>query len=495
MENPRSPHLDPQDPSTTTGTGPATPPGSEPGPSGLSRRRLLGAAGVGVGVAAVGGTGVAFARPGRSRRGRGDGDVNVQNGDGGRGDRDGRNGGGGNRRGGRDDGDVALDRFSRLFDEPSFAQESPELTAALIELGRPGGIMDANDPLERGPVDLILDPALSVNNPDNPNNTAGITFVGQFLDHDITRDAGSRLGRRQGLNDSLNLRTARFDLDSVYGGGPQDNPELYLDDDPIRFRVESGGLFEDLPRAADGSAILGDNRNDENMIISGLHCAFLLFHNAVLDRVLATGLDDQAAFLEARRIVRWHYQWMILHEWLPAMVGQEMVDDILANGRQFYTPNRARIPVEFQTSAYRMGHSMIRPSYRANLAGDDGDPFFAFVFDPSTFGQNDPDSLAGGHRAPRRFIGWQTFFDFGDGEVRNNKLVDTKMSTPLFNLPLSTLPNDRGEDIGPTSLASRNLLRHITWEIPSGQRIANLMGEPGLLAGDMPELSDLGADL
>ena len=453
-------------------------------PSGLSRRRVLGAAGVGVGLAAAGGTGVALAGGGR-RRGGGNG---GRGGDGRRGE--------GTRRVGRDDGDVGLDRFSRLFDdEPAFARESQELTEALVELGRPGGLMDANDPLDVGPVRLITEPELSPDNPDNHTHTAGVTFVGQFLDHDITRDAGSTLGRRQGLRRSVNLRTARFDLDSVYGGGPEEMPELYLADDPIRFRVESGGLFEDLPRGADGSAIIGDNRNDENMIIAGLQVAFLKYHNAVLDRVLATGLDDVAAFDEARRLVRWHYQWMIVHEWLPQFVGQPLVDDIVTNGRRFYTPTRTRIPVEFQTSAYRFGHSMIRPSYRANLAGDNGEPFFAFVFDPSTFGQDDPDSLLGGFRAPRRFIGWQTFFDFGDGEVKPNKKIDTKMSTPLFNLPLSTLPNDRGEDIGPTSLASRNLLRHITWSIPSGQRIANLMGEPGLLAADLPELGGLGADL
>ena len=355
--------------------------------------------------------------------------------------------------------------------------------------------MDADDPLEVGPVRLITEPDLSPDNPDNLSHTAGLTFVGQFLDHDITRDAGSSLGQRQGLRRSMNLRTARFDLDSVYGDGPDEMPELYLDDDPIRFRVESGGLFEDLPRTSGGAAIIGDNRNDENLIIAGLQVAFLKFHNAVLDRVVATGLDDAAAFDEARRLVRWHYQWLIVHEWLPRFVGQAMVDDVLTNGRRFYTPSRARIPVEFQTAAYRFGHSMIRPSYRANLAGDDGEPFFALVFDPSTFGQDDPDSLLGGFRAPRRFVGWQTFFDFGDGEVKPNKKIDTKLSTPLFNLPLSTLPNDRGEDIGPTSLASRNLLRHITWSIPSGQRIAARMGEPSLLGGDLPELGALGADL
>ena len=108
-----------------------------------------------------------------------------------------------------------------------------------------------------------------------------------------------------------------------------------------------------------------------------------------------------------------------------------MVDRVLRRGRRFYTPARgaAFMPVEFQTGTYRMGHSMVRPSYRANLAGDNGQPFFAFIFDPSQEGRPDPDDLRGGARAPRRFIGWQTFFDFGDGQVKPNKRIDTKIST------------------------------------------------------------------
>jgi hypothetical protein len=441
----------------------------------LSRRAVLGAAGVGVGAVAVTGTGVAIAQDRiRGRRGR---------------DRGGPGG-----RGGNGDG-PDVDRFSRIFDEPVFAEPSQELTEALEELGRVGGIMDANDPLEVGPIRLITEPELSPDNPDNPTHTAGVTFVGQFLDHDITRDAGSRLGQPQSLRRSVNLRSARFDLDSVYGGGPTEMRQLYTDDDPFVLRVESGGRFEDVPRDPNGSAVLGDDRNDENMMISGLQAAFLMFHNAVLERVRATGLDGRAAFDETQRQVRWHYQWMIVHEWLPQFVGQEMVDDVLRNGRQFYTPNTPRIPVEFQTACYRFGHSMIRPSYRANLAGDDGEPFFGFVFDPETFGDQDPDDLAGGHRAPRRFIGWQTFFDFGDGEVKPNKRIDTKLSTPLFQLPLFALPNDRGEAVGPTSLAARNLLRHTTWELPSGQRLASVMGAPPLTRDDFGELSGLGANL
>lgn len=112
------------------------------------------------------------------------------------------------------------------------------------------------------------------------------------------------------------------------------------------------------------------------------------------------------------------------------------------------------------------------------------------VFDPEQFGRPDPDDLAGGHRAPRRFIGWQTFFDFGDGEVKPNKRVDTKISTPLFQLPMGAIATSRGEPIGPLSLPTRNLLRHITWGIPSGQELADAMGQIALLDADLADMSD-----
>jgi hypothetical protein len=133
---------------------------------------------------------------------------------------------------------------------------------------------------------------------------------------------------------------------------------------------------------------------------------------------------------------------------------------------------------------------MVRPSYRANLAGDaNGTPFFGMVLDPAQDGQADPADLRGGARAPRRFVGWQTFFDFGDGEVKPNKRIDTKLSTPLFTLPLAAIPSHDP----PTALPQRNLLRHLTWGIPSGQRIARAMGVPVLGPADFPELRDLGA--
>jgi hypothetical protein len=101
----------------------------------------------------------------------------------------------------------------------------------------------------------------------------------------------------------------------------------------------------------------------------------------------------------------------------------------LTHRRRVYDTRRgAVIPVEFQAAAYRFGHSMVRPLYRANLAGHGGSPFFGLIFDESQAGKPDPADLRGGARAPRRFVGWQTFFDFGDGEVKPNKRIDTKIS-------------------------------------------------------------------
>jgi hypothetical protein len=394
---------------------------------------------------------------------------------------------------------IREDRFGRMFPRlPAFAEPSAELEAALVDIGKAGGILDAKDDLARGPIDLIVDPALSANNPNSTaGHTAGTTFVGQFIDHDLTFDLTSRLGEPQEPLDSPNSRTPTFDLDSVYGGGPGRDPELYEGSRrrgiSPKLRIQSGGLFEDVPRNADGTAIISDPRNDENMMISGLQAAFILFHNKAVDRVQAANsrLDSWDVYRIARRLTTWHYQWIVVNEMLPLFVGQTMQQDVLRNGNRFFRPPVPFIPVEFQGAAYRFGHSMVRPSYRANLAGDNGAPFFGMIFDPAGEGQEDPVDLRGGVRKPRRFIGWGTFFDFGDGNMRPNKAIDAKISTPLFHLPLGTIADGRP----PISLPQRNLLRQVTWELPSGQSIAREMGVRALTADELEELAPYGLDL
>ena len=207
------------------------------------------------------------------------------------------------------------------------------------------------------------------------------------------------------------------------------------------------------------------------------------------------------AFLLAREVTLWHYQWLLVNEHLPQIAGQQMVNDVLARGNRFYRPpaGDAFMPIEFGAAAYRFGHSMVRPSYRANFTSGTGDstnpaadPFFALVFDAtepdfSAPVSYDRDDLLGGYPAPRRYIGWQTFFDLGDGQVKNNKKIDTTISSVLFTLPVPAIaPHTQ---TAPTVLPQRNLLRQLTWELPSGQQVARAMGAEALTLADLSDIA------
>lgn len=388
-------------------------------------------------------------------------------------------------------------KFGRLFPMlPPFSGDDPRVRGALLEIGESGGIMDARDDL-RDPVALITEPSKSANNPNNPELTAGMTFLGQFLDHDMTFDPTSSLERQQDPEAIQNFRTPVLELDNVYGSGPGASPHLYdltVDDGLTSFLIEEiprsaektrdGTPRFDVPRNGQNVALIGDPRNDENLIVSQFHLAMLRFHNAVVRRVKdEMGLKNPfEIFAEAQRLVRWHYQWIILHEFLPKTVGGKVVEDVLRGGRRFYKwRNAPFIPVEFSVAAYRFGHSQVRPSYRANFGPSDAEQFFGLIFNDRLEDSPDPDDLRGGKRAARRFIDWQTFFDFGDEKVRPNKKIDTKLSSVLFDL--TGLPQG-----GPQSLAQLNLLRNLALGVPSGQAVARAMRIQPLAPGDLADL-------
>jgi Animal haem peroxidase len=394
-----------------------------------------------------------------------------------------------------------LGKFGRLFPTlPSFAPDTTQVRGALLRLGRPGGPMDpGND-----------------QNPDNLDIPAGFTFLGQFIDHDLTFDPTSSLDRQNDPESIENFRTPAFELDNIYASGRAASPHLYdISSGRVKFLIEKldpndAASQDDLPRNSQNVAIIADPRNDENVIVSQLQLAFLKFHNAVVDRVQHETLEFADVFAEAQRLVRWHYQWIVLHEFLPRIVGEEIIEDILNTdtpagapiphrqgrdgqrhrGRRFYDwENKPFIPVEFAVAAYRFGHSMVRPGYRVNAN------FAAAIFradlDPA---DPDPNDLRGAKRAPRRFVQWSHFFEI-DGipvpaTINISKRIDTVLSTPLFNLPFSgpNLPDDAEV----TSLAQRNLLRHLTFSLPSGQAVAKAMGIEPLDRTDLADLDEFG---
>jgi hypothetical protein len=415
------------------------------------------------------------------------------------------------------------DVYSRMFPGlPAYAPSTDEAREQTKKLGVKGGLLDAADNLT-DPIQSITNPGVfSPQNPDNPQSTAGVTFFGQFLDHDLTLALKAPLLKQTAPQRTTNFRTAEFDLDSLYGDGPDGSAELYdKSSGDFKFRVEAipgseqvsrkGAVRYDLPRDPNNKAIIADGRNDENLVISQFHLAMLKFHNAVVDRLRADPTQAtrsaQEIFNEARRQVTWHYQWIVLHEFLPVQIGQDRVDDIMQNGLRYYkvydetqgsmsrgSTRKPAIPVEFAVAAYRFGHSQVRPSYRLNFGPAPGKEFFAFIFDDSA-DPNDPDpnDMRGGKRAPRRFVDWQTFFKFDDN-FRPNKRTDTKLSSPLMHLLGSRGPAPGMPDDGIQSLASRNLMRHVNFGIPSGQAVARVMGAQVLTSDQLAELAPFGME-
>jgi heme peroxidase len=304
---------------------------------------------------------------------------------------------------------------------------------------------------------------------DNTDIPAGFTYLGQFIDHDITFDPMSKLDRPNDPTSLVNFRTPRLDLDSVYGSGPQDQPFLY---DWKRSRPPGRKLLvahnapdaamggeplasQDLPRNHEGRALIGDPRNDENVILTQLHLLFIRFHNAVVDRLLAEGkvaADD--LFDEAQRIVRWHYQWIVVNEFLPMVAGTGTVDRALARRKHFRPGNEPFIPFEFSLAAFRFGHSMVRSDYVLQRRHPRGTPLF-------------PD-LAGFRWLPERLvIDWELFFELpgADGvRPQSSQLINTTIVRPLWSLP------ETGK-----ALPRLTLERGARFELPSGQEVAGAM--------------------
>lgn len=357
---------------------------------------------------------------------------------------------------------YAQGRFGRLF--PSLAPFNAD-PDALMALGGKGGPMDALDD----------HPDQTSRNVEHPGGLpAGMTFLGQFIDHDVTFDPTSSLERQSDPEAIQNFRTPALELDNVYGSGPGASPHLYR---RASGRAEmllgndtNGGVDNDLPRNSEGTALLGDPRNDENLIVSQLHVALLRFHNAVVAHVRDRISPRETLFEAAQRLVRWHYQWIIVHEYLPAIVGQAMVDAVLARRRFFKWRNEPFIPVEFAVAAFRFGHSQVRPGYRVS-AGFAG-PIFP--------------ALGGGQPvAPDHVIEWRRFFSFDPNDPpQSGMALDPFISSPLLELPFAA-----GTQADPKSLAQRNLIRGLTFGLPSGQDVARNMADEH--AEDLPNHPDL----
>jgi hypothetical protein len=312
-------------------------------------------------------------------------------------------------------------------EEVSVLQE-PSTLAALrkFRFSRLGPLGDPVDKTQQHIHQQVAD-AMTSDGADDPDSDpavpAGYTYLGQFVDHDLTADKTAvHLGEDITVDELVQGRSPALDLDSLYGLGPGREPQFY-EPDGVRLRTGTtvGVGFPqnlavanndqqgfDLPRSGQGSTaadrrapVIPDARNDENLAVAQTHLMFIKFHNAVVAQLLRDGTASSVLFDKARRLVVKHYQWMLRHDFLPRIVDPAVVDDVFTNGRRFfqlpapYEPNQDRyrvrpgprvgryvqpgdmptMPVEFSVAAYRLGHSMVRESYEWNRvfsAGGDG---------------------------------------------------------------------------------------------------------------------------
>jgi hypothetical protein len=357
--------------------------------------------------------------------------------------------------------------FGRMFRLPRAAQFGDGEEESLENLAALGKTMAA-----------APDPPKDGKDEEESGIPALYTYLGQFIDHDLTFDPASSLQKQNDPDALVDYRTPAFDLDCIYGRGPADQPYLYDGDqlfllgDPLRGGSDPDA--RDLPRnnANPRRALIGDPRNDENSIVSQLQGLFLRFHN----RMVAE--NPGRTFAEIQQLVRFHYQYVILNDFLPRIVHSSVLDGLKSGGRYdrdklefFRWKNDPFMPVEFSVAAYRFGHSMVRPGYRLN-----NEVLLPIVAPEGR------DSLTGfGAMSEGHGIDWGRFIDVDvrkyDGSDDDNKRrlqfgyrIDTSLVDPLAALPPSIVP------IGPGSLAERNLIRGWRLGLPSGQSVAEAMG-------------------
>jgi hypothetical protein len=365
-------------------------------------------------------------------------------------------------------------RFGRLFRSLPPFEPADEL---LQKLGAPDGPM--REPAGRAQ--------------DNAAIPSGYTYLGQLVDHDLTFDPTSSFSRRNDPDALQNFRTPRFDLDCLYLAGRRASPFLYDKRDSARFLLARNRARDlDLPRNAQQVALIGDPRNDENILVSQLHVGFLSFHNEVVDHLRARranlerhALPGETLFATAQRLVRWHYQWVVVNDFLPRIVGRQAVNRILkkeAGGKlkvelDFYKPQRSPfIPVEFAVAAYRFGHSMIRPVYDLNDVITRVDIFGGPRAHPLTH-------LGGARRLPDGWAAkWPLFFPLGRRRPQPSRKINARLAPPLLALPREVAGS---ENRHLRSLATRNFLRGKALGLPSGQAVATAMGETPLTNGQL----------
>ncbi len=223
-----------------------------------------------------------------------------------------------------------------------------------------------------------------------------------------------------------------------------------------------------MPRNHEGIALIGDPRNDVHLFLSQMAVAFIKLHNRLVERLREDGTAEDALFEDARRAVTWHYQHVIVREFLPSVIGAELTTELLERGPQRYRMDGdSYIPFEFADAAYRYGHAQIRDRYQVNARLG---PLPLF-----------PDLMGFRPVTTERAVDWTLQIDVaGHPPAQRAKRIDARLPASLIALPTQISGSEPGSDYA--SLANRDLQRGQAVGLASGEAIACRLGVPPLPA-------------
>ncbi|WP_420562242.1 hypothetical protein [Thalassobaculum sp.] len=327
---------------------------------------------------------------------------------------------------------------------------------------------------------------------------AVLTYFARFIAHDLVapldRHAVSSLTPlppEAAVGQVVNARRPQFDLASLYGDGPSlaaargcpdgigaTSDQLY-DGLRLKVRFDRDGLL-DLPRHADGRAIVGDARNDGCLNLSQFHAAMLRFNNVVFEST--HGCSTHSRWSQTRRLVRWTYQYLVVNEFLAAVCLPEVLADVMTHGPRFFRPacGAAVVPLEVALGALPFTDAMVRPAYAVN----DGR---TLSLDAA---QNPAYGLVGAGRRLRAdaVIGWRNYVDLGEdgmAAAQRARLIGPRLARGLGGRTAAVRQT--------TGRAQGRLVRGYLSSLPTGQAVADRLGitamEASRVTGDDPVLA------
>lgn len=280
---------------------------------------------------------------------------------------------------------------------------------------------------------------------DNTTVTAGFTYFGQFITHDITYEHLIN----KNYKPSLNLR-------SVYDDGKETELSCTKKKDSSQEKVEnremilkvrkiSDGRF-DFFREKNGDALVSDCRNDQHLIIAQMHLVWVRFHNALIDYLRDIKKIPLAELYKtAREIAVFHYRWLILNQYCKLLLcDPSVISDLLASTNNFKLFKAELMPqlmAEFTHAAMRIGHTQVQNSYVINNKHNASHTLFS----------GESGGLLGGRCLDQLEFDWEVFF-WMKKEVRHmnfSSLIDLKV---IKQMQILQLP-------GQASLDRLNLIR------------------------------------